>query len=404
MQNEQRKKIIVVDAFQEGCAGPNFFTGGVERHNYILCKVLSKMGYEVNVIQTTHKDLTPEECSYGMEGVKQHFIGPSLRRNPEHTALERKNASANWGRETFKKFQETTRRLSDAVFAFNNAKGRHSRYLCELGIPTLQPTHCSTHQFGGLPGSVDKYLQAPRFFPSDIFQFGYISDFVKHDYMLYSEKYLTYKITEDYMTEHIEALSEFDGEVLPQGDYITVISRCNPDKQPHLALEIAAANNIDLHFFTVVQDRKYYEKHIQKFEGHPNIKFFANQSHDKIMEDLRGSRGLVMTSRKETFGIAGVEALERGVPIMYMDNIIHLTHPCSMAPQDALVSPEIRDMIPKSPDLKDLEEKMKTVSFSLEEREKIARATRGYFSEERWMQNLEKIISKKPTTKKTALF
>lgn len=388
------KKIIVVDGLPDtGCAGPNFFAGGVERHNYILCKILGEMGYDVHTIQITYKNLAPEECFYGLKNVTQHFINPSFSVDPE-----KKNTTRKWNIEIFKKFQETVRSLNDAVFAFNNTKGRYSRFLCELGIPTVQPTHCSTIQHGGLPGSVDKFLQTPRFYSSDIFKFGYISEFVKRDYMVYAKKYLEYEITEDYMTEYIGALSEFKGEIKPEGDYFTIISRCNPIKKPHIALNLAVALKKELHFYTVIQDEEYYEKRIKKYENYPNIKIFIDQPHDKILENLQGSRALIMTAKKETFGIVGVEALERGVPIIYMDNLMYLSEIFNLAPQDALVAPSLKKMIIKSSDEKSLKERMSIISFSLEERKKIAKETRKYFSEQRWVKNLKRIIAeiKKP--------
>lgn len=386
------KKILVIDALPQGCAGANFFTGGVERHNYTLCKILGQMGYDVHTIQTTYKNLTPEECSYGLKNVTQHFIGPFFSIDPQLEGLAKRNATFKWGREIFKKFSEKARSLNGIDFAVNNTRGRYSRFLCELGIPTLQPTHCSTTQQGGLPGTVNKHLQTTKFYPSSLFKFGYISEFVKRDYMLYARKYLDYEITEDYMTEHIEALSEFSGEVKPEKEYFTVISRCNPDKKPHIALNLATQLGKEIHFYTHIQDERYYRDKIKKYENHPNVKIFINQSHDKICENLRESKALIMTAKKETFGIAGVEALERGVPILYMNNQIHLSEIFNVAPQDALVAPSLKKVITSSPDEKSLKEKMRTLSFSLEERQKIAKETRKYFSEQRWVKNLKRII------------
>lgn len=392
------KKILVVDALAQGCAGHNFFTGGVERHNYILCKVLSKIGYDVHTIQTRYNNLSADECSYKLKNVTQHFIGPSCYIDVNLTdQLEKRNFITNWGRNTYKHFTTVVQSLGHFHFAFNNFRGRYSKFLCEQGISTIQPTHCSTSQHGGLPGSVHKYLQTCKFFSSEIFKFGYISEFVKNDYILYAQKYLDYEISEDYMTEHIEALSEFNGEVLPEEKHFTIISRCNPDKNPHIALELSIAAGKEVHFYTTIQDRKYYEEKIRKYESHLNVKIFIDYPHNRILDDLRRSRGLIMTARKETFGIVGVEALERGVPIVYASTGRHLGEDLCIAPQDALISPNIKEIVTRSINKKAMIERIKTLSLTIEEREMIARETRLYFSEEKWRKNLKRLIQKNET-------
>lgn len=387
------KKILVVDALPQGCAGSNFFTGGVERHNYTLCKVLGEMGHEVHTVQTLHGGRSPEECSYGLPNVTQHFIGSCYRMDPSLTdPLERRNYTSDWGRSTYRKFGEAVRSLGSIDFAFNNTRGRYSRFLCEQGIPTLQPTHCSTTQQGGLPGSVNKWLQAPKFFPPELFRFGWISEFVKRDYMRYAEKHLGYEIGEEYMAEHIEALSEFEGEVLPEGEHFTVISRCSPDKHPHVALDLATAAGKEVHFYTVVQDERYYRERIQRYESHPGVRIFVDRPHDEILESLRSSRGLIMTARKETFGIVGVEALERGVPVLYASTGAHLGEVLDIAPQDALVAPSLRETVVRSADRRALGERIRSLSLSLAQRRRIARETRRHFGAARWRQNLRKLI------------
>lgn len=399
-------KILVIDVLDAGCAGSNFFAGGCEMHNYMLCKVLGeKMGHEVHVIQTTYGTRTPEECNYMLDGVTQHFLDiPSRNTYVKSLNIEDKTVlksmKAGWSRKAAKVFKEKIDSIGDFDFCFNNYKARFSMMACELGIPTIQPTHGSTFQYGGMPGTVGNFLGAPNKFPSSIFKFGYISDFVKNDYMTFSEKHLEYEITEDYMTYYYEGLSSFEDEILPESDYLQVVTRCNPDKAPHIALDLAASKGVNLKFFTHIQDQDYYDKKIKKYEGHSNISILVNQPHDQIMESLRRSRGLVMTAQQETFGIIGLEALERGVPIMYLDNKV------GMPPQDGVVAPSLKKIIIKSADQSALAELMKSMSFSLEERKHLAAETRNHYSEQMWIKNLNRIFDLMPKKKiaRAALF
>lgn len=395
-------RILVIDVLDAGCAGPNFFAGGCEMHNYMLCKVLGeKMGLDVHVIQTTYGNLKPEECSYGLRNVTQHFLDIPSRNtyvkslNTDDKAVL-KNMKSGWSRKTAQVFKEKIDLIGcDFDFCFNNYKARFSIMSCAMGIPTIQPTHGSTFQYGGMPGTVGNFLGAPDKFPSSIFKFGYISDFVKNDYMTFSNKHLQYKITEDYMTYYYEGLSSFSDEVLPESDYLQVVTRCNPDKAPHIALDLAVSQGINLKFFTHIQDQVYYDKKIKKYEGHENISILVNQPHDQIMESLRRARGLVMTAQQETFGIVGLEALERGVPIMYLDNKV------GMPPQDGVVAPSLKNIIMKSPNQSSLADLMKSMSFSLDERKHLATETRNHYSEQMWIKNINRIFNLMPKKKIT---
>lgn len=398
-------KILLVDVLSAGCAGSNLFYGGSEMHNYLLCKVLDSMGHEVHVIQTTYGDMTEEECSYHLENVTQHFLGASresfISTQPKTNSKDLKNLRTSWGRKIFSAFEDKARRLGDIDFAFNNYRARYTVCLCGMGIPTIQPTHWSTHQCGGLPGSVSKFIGAPEKCASDIFKFGYISEYVKNNYMSYSDRYLPFKITEDYMTPYYVGLSSFRGEILGEHNYLQMITRSSQDKAPHVALEIAEKHGIDLHFYTNIHEEKYYEDKIKRYENHPHIKIIVGEKHDTIMESLKRSRGLVMTSQRETFGIVGLEAMERGVPILYLDNKE------GTPPQDAIVPPALKEKIQKSLTLEDLAHKMQNITMTLEERREIAEEVRTYFSIETWQENLNRIFSemKKSTkAKKTALF
>jgi glycosyltransferase involved in cell wall biosynthesis len=401
------KKILVIDVLDAGCAGSNFFAGGCEMHNYMLCKVLGEMNHEVHVIQTTYGTRTTKECSYDLKNVTQHFLSiPSRNAYVKSLNIEDKavlkNMKAGWSRKAAQVVKEKIERMAiEFDFCINNYKARFSMMACEMGIPTVQPTHGSTFQYGGMPGTVGNFLGAPDKFDSDIFKFGYISEFVKHDYMSFADKHYDYKITEDYMTYYYVGLSSFKGEVYPEEDYLQVITRCNPDKAPHIALDLAAENGVNLKFFTHIQDQAYYDKKIKKYEGHPNIEILVDQPHDQIMESLRRSRGLVMTAQQETFGIVGLEALERGVPIMYLDNKV------GMPPQDSVVAPALKEIIVKSSDHQSLGEKMKSIQFSFKQRENLAQETRKHYSQEMWMKNLNRIFEQMPKKKKivrSALF
>lgn len=395
-------KILVIDVLDAGCAGSNFFAGGCEMHNYMLCKVLGETGHEVHVIQTTYDNRVADECSYNLENVNQHFLDISSRNayvkslNIEDKATL-KNMKAGWSRKAAQIVKEKIEKIGiEFDFCVNNYKARFSMIACEMGIPTVQPTHGSTFQYGGMPGTVSNFLSPPEKFSSDIFKFGYISEFAKQDYMNFADRHYDYKITEDYMTYYYVGLSSFREKVYPESDYLQVITRCNPDKAPHIALDLAAEKEVNLKFFTHIQDQSYYDKKIKKYENHPNIEILIDRPHDQIMESLRSSKGLVMTAQQETFGIVGLEALERGVPIMYLDNKV------GMPPQDSVVAPSLKELIKKSPDQESLGEKMKSINLSIEERSYLAEETRKHYSKEMWVKNFNRIFEQMPKKKKIA--
>lgn len=382
------KHILVIDSFDVGSHGNNKFGGGVELHNYILCRTLSELKYKVTTIQVIAEGC--ENPNYNLKNVEQIFLetGPKFLALKDATKENRKSLAMRWSRDIKNEVRRAISNLSDVDYAINNYRANMSLILLEYNIPTIQPLHAGTSTLGGMVGTVTNRVYTPMLEyknkPS-IFKLGYASEYVAHDFKEYANKHINISI-DKYLHPYHVGISTITDEVKPSNGNLFFITRTSPEKRLHISLEIAYKNKIPTTVYTTIGDYEYFEKRIKKYVDCDFIEFHFDAPYDVIMEDLKNARALVMDCSKETFGLVGLEAMERGVPIIYHDN------GSSIPPQDSIVHPQLNSIVYKSRDIDDHTDKLVNLNLGLNDRNTIARLTRDKFSIKQWKTNLNKLF------------
>lgn len=96
--------------------------------------------------------------------------------------------------------------------------------------------------------------------------------------------------------------------------YFIIVSRI--DRSKCLELAIRACNNLQLPLKIVgkTNERKY-EKNLKNIAG-PTIEFLGEKTDNQLKELFKSARAFIFTSKEEDFGIAPIEAMAHGVPVI----------------------------------------------------------------------------------------
>lgn len=99
-----------------------------------------------------------------------------------------------------------------------------------------------------------------------------------------------------------------------QGDYFFIVSRLDRSKSIELAIE--ACNKLGEHLYIVgVSNEPAYERYLHQIAG-PTIKFVGFQPDERLDEYYAHAKAFLFTPKNEDFGIAPVEAMAHGVPVV----------------------------------------------------------------------------------------
>jgi len=93
--------------------------------------------------------------------------------------------------------------------------------------------------------------------------------------------------------------------------YFITVSRLARAKHVDLLIEAANEEKCELHIVGIGRDETY----LKSLAG-PTVRFLGNISDKKLAEELRGAKGFLFASVDEEFGIAPVEAMGYGVPVI----------------------------------------------------------------------------------------
>jgi len=390
------KRILVVDTFDFGVSGDKQFSGGAELHTYVLCKTLLELGYNVTSLHVIKSGYTETTASFNLKGLNQVY----LKSKPRFEIVKgenKKSLAMSWSKDLKVEFKRFLK-VNQFDYAINNFKANLSNILLEHNIPTIQPLHSGTATLGGMVGTITNRVFAPLLkYGPEMFKLGWASEYVAEDYRIYASKHLGIDI-DPWLHPYYVGKSDNVDEVLPSNGKVYIVSRTSPEKRIHVSLDILDKLNIPTKVYTIIGDEDYFDKRIKKYTENPNIEFVYNAMYPDIMEDLRSARLLVLDSNKETFGLSGLEAMERGVPIVYHNNNL------DVAPHESIVDTELLTYITKSKDLDDHTDKLRYLDLSLETRVLIANKTRSKFSTSAWKSNFESIFNSFQQTKLNQLF
>lgn len=101
-----------------------------------------------------------------------------------------------------------------------------------------------------------------------------------------------------------------------KGDYLLYFGRIHPDKGTFEAIQVAKMANMKLILAGIIQDKEYYEKHVQPYLG-DNIKYIGSIGPDKRNELLGNAYALLHPiSFSEPFGLSIVESMACGTPVL----------------------------------------------------------------------------------------
>ncbi|TKJ17509.1 hypothetical protein CEE44_03160 [Candidatus Woesearchaeota archaeon B3_Woes] len=93
------------------------------------------------------------------------------------------------------------------------------------------------------------------------------------------------------------------------------INRIDPHKRVELQLKaFSKMPNEKLYIIGHIQNQKYYE-FLKKIKPN-NVKFLGVINEDKLIKKLSECKGMVFTAKKEDFGMAPVEAMASGKPVI----------------------------------------------------------------------------------------
>lgn len=102
---------------------------------------------------------------------------------------------------------------------------------------------------------------------------------------------------------------------------VIFIGTITDGKDPILILETAKLlNDIEFIFIGRNFNDNYFKKFMEIANSLKNVKYLGALSNDKVLEEISKSDFLISTSKYETFGIAIVEALSLGKPVIWTDS------------------------------------------------------------------------------------
>ena len=103
-----------------------------------------------------------------------------------------------------------------------------------------------------------------------------------------------------------------------KSNYLIFVGRIDKFKQPHLAIDVAKALNIDLYIVggTFVQDAQYLE-HIRSMCDGIGIKFYPDAPHQVKVKLMQNAKCLLFPSAMgEPFGLVACESMATGTPVV----------------------------------------------------------------------------------------
>lgn len=108
----------------------------------------------------------------------------------------------------------------------------------------------------------------------------------------------------------------FVGRIIPLKNIELILEACrilNENKNMKIKLTLVGGESPD--------DKEYYQGFLEKLKEYHFVDYL-NAIHDKttLRDTYRDSHALVLPSKKELFGIAYMEALSQGLPIIYSPN------------------------------------------------------------------------------------
>ena len=93
--------------------------------------------------------------------------------------------------------------------------------------------------------------------------------------------------------------------------YFVTVSRLARAKHVDLLIEAANKEKFNLHIIGIGRDESF----LKSLAG-PTVSFLGNLSDEKLQEELQGARAFLFAAVDEEFGIAPVEAMGFGVPVI----------------------------------------------------------------------------------------
>ena len=94
-------------------------------------------------------------------------------------------------------------------------------------------------------------------------------------------------------------------------NYFVTVSRLARAKHVDLLIEAANKEKFNLHIVGIGRDEKF----LKSLAG-PTVTFLGNLSDEKLQEELQGAQAYLFAAVDEEFGIAPVEAMGQGVPVI----------------------------------------------------------------------------------------
>lgn len=99
--------------------------------------------------------------------------------------------------------------------------------------------------------------------------------------------------------------------VVSEKKYFITVSRLARAKHVDLLIEAANKEKFELHIVGIGRDEEY----LKSLAG-PTVKFLGNISDEALLEELQNAEGFLFAAVDEEFGIAPVEAMGFGVPVI----------------------------------------------------------------------------------------
>ncbi len=101
------------------------------------------------------------------------------------------------------------------------------------------------------------------------------------------------------------------------GEYLCFLGRFHPEKGTHLAIEIAKRAGVRLKIAAIPQDEAYFTECVAPHIDGDRVQFLGAVEREARNELLAGALALVhMTTRPERFGLATIEAMACGTPVL----------------------------------------------------------------------------------------
>jgi glycosyltransferase involved in cell wall biosynthesis len=103
------------------------------------------------------------------------------------------------------------------------------------------------------------------------------------------------------------------------GDYLLFLGRVVPVKRPDVAIRVALAAGIRIVVAGSVLDADYFDHVIRPLLRHPGVEYVGEVVGEQRKSLLSGALGLIHTAEWESFGLALIEAMGSGTPVVCSD-------------------------------------------------------------------------------------